>query len=61
MAAKPKKSNSSETHQSIEEQTAAFLKAGGEIQQIAQGVTGQQKIAGPRQIVLGRPANQTSS
>ncbi|WP_210396601.1 hypothetical protein [Motiliproteus sediminis] len=57
MASKPKKSASVETHQSIKEQTAAFLKAGGQIQQVPNGVTGQQKIAGPRQIVLGKPSD----
>ena len=58
MAAKPKKKAATETHDSIEEQTAAFLRAGGEIQQIASGVTGQQNLAGPRQIVLGKPADK---
>lgn len=58
MAAKPKKAAATETSQTIAEQTAAFLKAGGEIQKIAQGVTGQEKIAGPRQIVLGKPSNR---
>ncbi|MEH6649522.1 MAG: hypothetical protein V7707_05765 [Motiliproteus sp.] len=57
MAAKPKKS-STETHQSIEDQTAAFLRAGGEIQQVARGTTGQQNIPGPRQIVLGKPSGK---
>ena len=58
MAAKPKKSTSTETRQSIEDQTAAFLKAGGEIQQVARGVTGQQNIPGPRHIVLGKPSDK---
>ncbi len=58
MAAKPKKSASTETHQSIEDQTAAFLKAGGEIQQVARGITGQQNLAGPRQIVLAKPSDR---
>ncbi|WP_207060876.1 hypothetical protein [Motiliproteus sp. SC1-56] len=58
MAAKPKKSAAVETHKSIAEQTAAFLKAGGQIQEIPRGVTGQQKMAGPRQIVLGKPATR---
>ncbi|MEH6579980.1 MAG: hypothetical protein V7731_23240 [Amphritea sp.] len=58
MAAKPKKSAATETRQSIAEQTAAFLKSGGQIQEIAQGVTGQEKIAGPRQIVLGKPSGR---
>jgi hypothetical protein len=58
MAAKPKKSAAVETHESIAAQTAAFLKAGGEIQQVATGVTGYQKLAGPRQIVLGNPSDK---
>ncbi len=60
MAASPKKSAPAETHQSIAEQTAAFLKAGGKIDQIAQGVTGQQQLAGPRHIVLGKNNRKTS-
>lgn len=56
MAPKPKKTVASETHLTIEEQTAAFLKAGGQIQEVARGITGQEKIAGPRQIFLGKPA-----
>ncbi|MEH6652427.1 MAG: hypothetical protein V7707_20620 [Motiliproteus sp.] len=58
MAAKPKKPTPSETRQSIEDLTAAFLKAGGEIQQVARGVTGQQNLAGPRHIVLGKPSDK---
>ena len=47
MAAKPKKTSPFETHQSIEEQTAAFIKAGGAITEIARGVSGQTNIAPP--------------
>jgi hypothetical protein len=61
MAPKPKKAASTETHQSIEDQTAAFLKAGGAIQEVERGVTGQQKLAGPRQIVLGKPSEAKAS
>ena len=61
MAAKPKKSAANETHMTIEEQTAAFIKAGGQIQEIPRGVTGQQKVAGPRQIVLGKPSAPPAS
>lgn len=59
MATKTKKSSTkkaaaaSETTQSIAEQTKAFLKAGGNIQQIDRGVTGQVNIPGPRHITLG--------
>ena len=52
MAVKSKKPAASETHHSIAEQTAAFLKAGGEIQKIAKGVTGRENDAGYRQIDL---------
>ncbi len=55
MAARPKKIPS-ETHESIAEQTAAFLKAGGEIQRIARGVSSPKRPPGPRQIVLGKPS-----
>jgi len=61
MATKPKKSASIETHQSIKEQTDTFLKAGGKIQEVARGITGQQKLAGPRQIVLGNPSTKSAS
>jgi len=60
MAAKKSKS-STETHQSIEEQTAAFLAAGGKIEQVDRGVTGQQSIAGPRHIVLGKSSDKPSN
>lgn len=54
-AAAPKKkpSAASITSESIEIQTDAFLKAGGKIQRIASGVSGQQNIAGPKHIILG--------
>ncbi|MGH8353843.1 MAG: hypothetical protein ACRERY_10000 [Pseudomonas sp.] len=38
---KPKPAPAVETSDSIDAQVAAFLKAGGEIQQIAKGVSGQ--------------------
>ncbi|MEH6469795.1 MAG: hypothetical protein V7752_00980 [Halopseudomonas sp.] len=50
---KKKKSVPAETTQSIEEQTAAFLKAGGQIEVINAGVSGQQNLAGPKHISLG--------
>lgn len=37
-----------ETRCSIAEQTAAFLKSGGEITEVPRGVSGQQRGAGPR-------------
>jgi hypothetical protein len=53
VAASKKKSAPTETSQSIEEQTAAFLKAGGKIQVISSGVSGQLNLAGPKHISLG--------
>ena len=58
MAIKSKKTAASETHLSIKEQTEAFLKAGGEIQQIAKGVSGREDNAGSRQIVLGKNSSR---
>lgn len=43
-----------ETSASIAEQTAAFLAAGGKIQEIPTGVSGQVATSGPRHITLGR-------
>ncbi|TNG02284.1 MAG: hypothetical protein EP297_01255 [Gammaproteobacteria bacterium] len=60
MAAKPstttskkKKVAAKETSQSIEEQTKAFLEAGGKIDYINSGVSGQQNLVGPKHITLG--------
>ena len=54
MAAKSKKAPAAvETAKSIEEQTRAFLQAGGNIQQIETGVTGQENMPGPKHITLG--------
>ena len=51
--AKKKQPAAAETSLSIEEQTKAFLKQGGEIEQINSGVSGQQSMAGPKHITLG--------
>jgi len=51
--AKKKVPDAVETSLSIEEQTAAFLKKGGSIQEITTGVSGQVGIAGPKHISLG--------
>jgi len=57
-AAKKKQRSATETSQSIEEQTKAFLKAGGKIEQINSGVSGQQSMSGPKHISLGnKPRN----
>lgn len=52
--------NASVTHLSIEEQTAAFLKSGGKIQQIPTGVSGQTNLAGPKHITLGKKTAEAS-
>lgn len=52
--AKKKEPNAVETSMSIEEQTQAFLAAGGSIEKINTGVSGQVGIAGPKHITLGR-------
>ena len=51
--AKKKQPASVETSQSIEEQTRAFFKSGGKVEQIDSGVSGQQNLTGPRHISLG--------
>ncbi len=44
---------SAEARRELEAQMAAFLKAGGEVQQIPRGVSGQ-TYGGSRQITLGK-------
>ncbi|QCF24562.1 hypothetical protein [Hydrocarboniclastica marina] len=50
MAAKGKRkaNDVAETHQTIEEQTRAFLKSGGAIEQVRSGVSGQASLGGPK-------------
>lgn len=48
------------TSASLKEQMAKFLAAGGEIQQIPRGVSGQVATSGPRHITLGK-RHQASS
>ena len=43
-----------ETHQSIADQTAAFLAAGGKIESVGTGVTGQEKLAGRQKTFLAK-------
>jgi len=50
---KKKPSGTTETSQSIEEQTRAFLESGGKIEHVNSGVSGQQSLVGPRHISLG--------
>ncbi|MEE8059841.1 MAG: hypothetical protein V3T17_18715 [Pseudomonadales bacterium] len=52
-AAKKKQPVAVETSLSIEAQTKAFLEAGGAIERINSGVSGQQSMAGPKHITLG--------
>ncbi len=52
-ASKAKPAPAVETSESLNDQIAAFLKSGGEIQQIAKGVSGQ-TYAPSRQISLGK-------
>lgn len=59
VAARKKQSAVAETSQSIEEQTRAFLEAGGEITHINAGVSGQQSLAGPKHISLGNKSRSS--
>ncbi len=57
--AKKKEPDAVETSLSIEQQTAAFLAAGGQVEQVNTGVSGQVGIAGPKHITLGnRPSGK---
>ncbi|WP_346839203.1 hypothetical protein [Microbulbifer sp. SAOS-129_SWC] len=53
-ASKRKQPVSLETRESIDEQVQAFLAAGGEIQQVPKGVSGQTNTSGPKHITLGK-------
>jgi hypothetical protein len=52
MANKAKKSSSVTSRSDLEQHIAEFLKAGGKVQKIPSGVSGQTSTSGPRQIVL---------
>lgn len=52
MANKSKKSTQVTSRKDLEQHVAAFLKAGGKVQKIPSGVSGQTTTSGPRQIVL---------
>ncbi|MCY4264838.1 MAG: hypothetical protein OXE78_08280 [Gammaproteobacteria bacterium] len=58
MASKSKKEAAVSSREDLEEHIAAFLKAGGKVQHIPTGVSGQTSTSGPRQIVLN---HKTSS
>ncbi len=60
-AGKTKQTPAAEAQRSIEEQTAAFLKSGGQIQHIPKGTTGQVNLIGPRHITLGKKSNEPSA
>ena len=47
-----KKESVDKTRDDLAEHIEAFLKAGGKVQQIPSGVSGQTSTSGPRQIVL---------
>ncbi|MBS25416.1 MAG: hypothetical protein CMQ28_07230 [Gammaproteobacteria bacterium] len=47
-----KKESVVNTRDDLAEHIEAFLKAGGKVQQIPSGVSGQTSTSGPRQIVL---------
>lgn len=56
MAQNPKKPPASINSESIAEQTEAFLKSGGQIQEIKTGVSGQSAPTGRRHITIGNNA-----
>ncbi|MCX4027665.1 hypothetical protein H0A36_11515 [Endozoicomonas sp. SM1973] len=59
MARKKQEELSSETRQkNIDDQVAAFLKAGGEIQEIPKGQSGYESSGGRKSIVLGSPSEK---
>lgn len=50
----PKPAAAVTSREALEAQVAAFLKSGGEIQQVAKGVTGQPNGTASRHISLGK-------
>ena len=54
MASSKKRGQSApaETRESIAEQTAAFLKAGGKIEEVPRGVSGQTSMAARKHITI---------
>ena len=52
MANKSKKDAAVSNRADLAEHITAFLKAGGKVQEIPSGVSGQTSTSGPRQIVL---------
>ena len=58
MANRTKKENVISSREDLANHIEAFLKAGGKVQHIPSGVSGQTSSSGPRQIVL---SHKTSS
>ena len=58
MANRTKKESVISSHEDLANHIEAFLKAGGKVQHIPSGVSGQTSSSGPRQIVL---SHKTSS
>ena len=58
MANRSKKETAISSGKNLAEHISTFLKAGGKVQQIPSGVSGQTSTSGPRQIVL---SHKTSS
>ncbi len=58
MSTKAKKTTAGNSREDLAKHVADFLKAGGKVQQIPTGVSGQTTTSGPRQIVL---SHKTSS
>ena len=52
MANRMKKMAAVSNRENLSKHVDAFLKAGGKVQQIPSGVSGQTSTSGPRQIVL---------
>ncbi|MCH2355888.1 MAG: hypothetical protein MK319_04280 [Pseudomonadales bacterium] len=52
MANRSKKMAAVSNRENLAKHVDAFLKAGGKVQQIPSGVSGQTSTSGPRQIVL---------
>jgi hypothetical protein len=58
MANKTKKGDDAiSSRDDLAEHVEAFLKAGGKVQQIPSGVSGQTSTSGPRQIVLSHKSS----
>ena len=57
MANRAKKESVISSREDLANHIEAFLKAGGKVQQIPSGVSGQTSSSGPRQIVLSHKTN----